>query len=210
VSYWMKKYGLVSPYKEKHAAKGGIEREKLEVLVAAGMTLAEIAHEIGRSKGAVRHWMRRYGLSTGNTRGRRQGTAVAAAKEGGRLTVTMSCSRHGDTEFLLEGRGYYRCKRCRSESVVKHRHKVKTTLVDEAGGACVVCGYARNRKALQFHHLDPVEKRLALSGQGVTLSLEVLRAEARKCVLLCANCHAEVEDGQISLALELTSQIAPN
>jgi transposase len=23
VSHWMKKYGLVSPYREKHAAKGG-------------------------------------------------------------------------------------------------------------------------------------------------------------------------------------------
>jgi transposase-like protein len=36
VSYWMKKYGLVSPYREKHAAKGGIERERLEALVESG------------------------------------------------------------------------------------------------------------------------------------------------------------------------------
>ena len=207
VSYWMKKYGLVSPYREKHAAKGGIERERLEALVSAGMTIAEVAHAVGRSKATVRHWMRRYGLRTGRARGRRPGELVRAAKDAGRLTVTMTCTRHGETEFLLEGRGYYRCKRCRSESVVRHRQKVKSILVDRAGGACLICGYSRNLKALQFHHLDPAEKRLALSGQGVTYSVEVLREEARKCVLLCANCHAEVEDGQVMLPLELTAQV---
>jgi hypothetical protein len=30
------------------------------------------------------------------------------------------------------------------------------------------------------------------------MALERLRAEARKCVLLCANCHAEVEAGMVS------------
>jgi hypothetical protein len=31
------------------------------------------------------------------------------------------------------------------------------------------------------------------------MALEKLRAEARKCILLCANCHAEVEAGLITL-----------
>ncbi len=53
--------------------------------------------------------------------------------------------------------------------------------------------------ALQFHHVDPTQKRLGLSASGVALSLETLRAEAQKCVLLCSNCHAEVEDGTASV-----------
>jgi hypothetical protein len=76
------------------------------------------------------------------------------------------------------------------------------TLVREAGGQCVICGYARNVRALEFHHLDPSTKRLALSGHGIVVSLDALRAEARKCVLLCSNCHAEVEDGAVELPLE--------
>jgi hypothetical protein len=68
-------------------------------------------------------------------------------------------------------------------------------LVEEAGGACRACGYDRHPSALQFHHLDRDGKRFALSQQGVARSLERARAEARKCVLLCANCHAEVEAG---------------
>jgi transposase-like protein len=201
ISYWVKKHGLESPYAEKHAAKGGIERGRLEELVEAGMTIAEISAEVGRSSGAVRHWMRRYGLKTSRARGERLELS-RAAQAAGRLTVTLQCRHHGETEFVLEGRGYYRCKRCRGESVVRHRQKVKAVLVQEAGGRCVICGYSRNVRALQFHHLDPERERLALSAQGVTYSFAELRAEAKKCVLLCANCHAEVEDGAVSVPLE--------
>lgn len=199
VSYWMKKHGLESPYKEKHAAKGGIERERLEELIATGASITQIATQVGRSKATVRHWLRRYGLRTR----RSQGTDfVAAAREAGLAEVVMQCPRHGETQFALEGRSYYRCKRCRAESVVRHRRKLKAALVREAGGECAVCGYSRDVRALQFHHRDPTQKRLALSGQGVTYSLEVLRAEAEKCVLLCANCHAEVEGGALAVPLE--------
>jgi transposase len=123
VSYWCKKHGLTSPYAEKHAAKGGIEREELEALVEAGMSVAEIASAVGRSKATVRHWLRRYELQTAGG-ARRQGSRERrAAKEAGRLTVNQHCPRHGQTEFILEGRGYYRCKRCRAECVVVRRSK---------------------------------------------------------------------------------------
>ncbi len=49
--------------------------------------------------------------------------------------------------------------------------------------------------ALQFHHLEPSAKSFGLSMRGLTRSIEKLREEAAKCVLLCANCHAEVEVG---------------
>jgi hypothetical protein len=165
------------------------------------MTIAEIAAEVGLSKGAVRHWLGRYGLRMKNTRGRRPGE-LRRAKDAGKLTVTIACSHHGETDFILEGRGYYRCKRCRTERVARHRRKLKAVLVEEAGGRCVICGYDRRNRALEFHHVDPAEKRLQLSSNGVTLSLDVLRAEARKCVLLCSNCHAEVEDGCVVLPVE--------
>lgn len=203
VSYWVKKYRLASSYRDKHAAKGGIERERLEKLVEAGSTIAEIAEEVGLSKGAVRHWLRVYGLRTKRARGERVKLA-RAAKAKGLLRVRMACPRHGDSDFVLEGRGYYRCVRCRAESVVRHRQKVKAVLVQEAGGQCVICGYSRHIPALEFHHLDPDLKRLGLSSQGVTYSLARLRAEAKKCVLLCANCHREVEDGLASLPLEFS------
>src|SRR5437660_6880601 len=78
ISYWMRKHGLVSPYREKHAAKGGIQRERLEELVEAGATIAEIAAEVGRSKATVRHWLRRFDLRTKNGVGTRRPGVTSA------------------------------------------------------------------------------------------------------------------------------------
>jgi hypothetical protein len=47
--------------------------------------------------------------------------------------------------------------------------------------------------ALEFHHVNPAEKAFHVSRNGVARSLA--RAETRKCVLLCSNCHMEVETG---------------
>ena len=62
-----------------------------------------------------------------------------------------------------------------------------------------MCGYDRHPAALQFHHIDPDAKRFAVGGSGATRGLAALRAEAAKCVLLCSNCHAEVEVGFAAL-----------
>jgi hypothetical protein len=120
---------------------------------------------------------------------------MRAAKDAGLLTITMVCRRHGETEFFLEGRGYYRCKRCRSEAVSRRRRKLKAILIAEAGGRCCICGYDKHPSALEFHHLDPLEKQMPLSARGIAYALDTLRAEARKCKLLCSNCHAEVKNG---------------
>ena len=195
VSYWMEKYGLEAPNREKHAAKGGISRERLEELVAAGMTIAEIAAEVGLSKTTVRHWLGRYGLKTRNKVGPRLGEEAKLAKLAGRAEMISECLTHGVTTYVLEGRGYYRCQRCRSEQIARYRRRLKEMLVAEAGGSCRLCGYDRFLGALEFHHVDPGEKRLGISANGLTLSVEAVRQEAMKCVLLCSNCHAEVEGG---------------
>ncbi len=196
VSYWMRRHGLHAVNREKYAAKGGIEREWLEALVQAGASIGEIAAEVGRSKGTVRHWLARHGLRTEPAR---RASAAREAREAGMLSVRRVCPRHGESEFVLEGRGYYRCKRCRAEGIADHRRRLKLQLVDEAGGRCRICGYRRCISALEFHHLEPADKRLGVSAGGLTLSLETLRSEISKCVLLCSNCHAEVEAGVIAL-----------
>jgi transposase-like protein len=209
VSYWVKKHGLSSPFAKKHAAKGGIERDALEGMVLAGMTLAEMASQVGLSKTTVRHWLRRYGLHTHNSQGRRAREAACAARDAGILTTEMNCARHGMTEFVLEGRGHYRCKRCRAQAVARHRRKLKAQLVQEAGGRCCICGYDRYVGALEFHHVDPAEKLHDVSRDGVTLSIERARAEAAKCVLLCSNCHAEVERGWAHLPATVAATREP-
>ncbi len=199
VGYWVKKHGLEAANRDKHAARGGIAKEDLEALIEADLSVAQIAETVGRSKATVRHWLIRYGLKTHGAVGRRPSGQAKAAKQAGLATVTMRCNRHGETDFWLDGRGYYRCKRCRSAAVARRRRKVKTILVQEAGGACCLCGYDRNMRALHFHHLEPSQKRHEINAKGVAIALDKLRVEAQKCVLLCSNCHAEVEDGMASV-----------
>lgn len=69
--------------------------------------------------------------------------------------------------------------------------------------------YDRYPGALGFHHLNPAEKRLEVNAKGIALALGTLRAEATKCVLLCANCHAEVEGGVATVPVEWLSGLGP-
>ena len=156
----------------------------------------------------MRHWLIRYGMKTQGGRGRRPVAEAVAAKQAGLANVMMQCKHHGETEFWLTGLGNYRCKRCRSAAVARRRRKVKEILVEEAGGCCCICGYRRNMRALHFHHLDPSQKRHEINAKGVAIALHKLRVEVRKCVLLCSNCHAEVEDGTAVLPAEALTPLS--
>ncbi len=116
--------------------------------------------------------------------------------------VTQICAIHGETTFAIRRDGARRCLRCHSEAVTRRRRKVKQILVDQAGGACVLCGYNRHVGALEFHHVDRSAKAFALSHGGNARSLARAQAEAAKCILLCANCHAEVGAGVATLPIQ--------
>jgi predicted transcriptional regulator len=195
VSYWLKKHGLRATHAERSAPRGGLTREQLEPLVARGASLREMADELGFSVTAVRHWLAKHDLRT-ERRVRRDLSATARAA--GRHPVDMRCRKHGLTEYRWLRSGY-RCLCCNSEAVSRRRRRVKQILVEEAGGHCRLCGYDRFAGALHFHHRDRSEKVFHLSHGGVTRSLHAARTEAAKCVLLCANCHAEVEAGVVSV-----------
>jgi hypothetical protein len=106
--------------------------------------------------------------------------------------VLKECPKHGLTEFApRKNCNRWRCKHCAVEAVSRRRRKVKRLLVDAAGGRCQRCGYDKCLAALQFHHLNSEEKSFRISAPGVK-SLQKLKEEIKKCILLCANCHAEL------------------
>jgi hypothetical protein len=202
VAYWMKKHGLEAPNREKFAAKGGFDREELTAFVDDVLTIGQIADAAGRSRTAVRYWLGQYGLKTVRARGAAADEQLRAAREKGQNTIIRDCRHHGSTVFVIDGSSRYRCRRCRADAVSRRRRRVKQMLVAEAGGCCRLCGYDRHPAALAFHHLDPTQKRFVVSAWGISLGLDRLREEARKCVLLCANCHAEVERGSAQVAID--------
>jgi hypothetical protein len=199
VGYWAAKHGLCAVNQRKHASKGHVPRDELEALVDDGASIAEIAETLGRSKAGVRHWLAKYGLKTGAGRGRRSRDGAREAREAGLTNVMLLCPHHGEVDHVREPRGYFRCRRCRQDAVVRRRRRVKEALVREAGGCCRLCGYDRCLAALHFHHLDPGAKEFGVARRGAR-SLERLRVEVRKCILLCSNCHAELESGAVSIS----------
>lgn len=193
IAYWAEKYGLQANGRERHAPRGALDREQLAELIALGLSTSQIAGVVGRAPVTVRHWLRQYGMKT-------QWSERRLASREGRAKLRLRCERHGLTTFRLQARGGYRCAKCMSDAVSRRRREIKRILVEEAGGGCALCGYGRCVSALSFHHLEPATKSFELSQRGVTRSIERARVEARKCTLLCANCHAEVEAGIATLA----------
>lgn len=61
------------------------------------------------------------------------------------------------------------------------------------GGKCSKCGYNRYYGALDLHHLDG--KDFSFGRNLCKKSEEELIKEAKKCVILCANCHRELHGG---------------
>jgi len=106
-------------------------------------------------------------------------------------TIIKECPKHGLTEHVLQSNGSYKCKECRKDAVIDIRRRNKIKLVEYKGGKCERCGYDKCIEALEFHHLNSDEKDFGVSC-GDTRSFEKLKAEADKCIMVCANCHREI------------------
>ena len=76
----------------------------------------------------------------------------------------------------------------------KNRFRKRSNYKQLAGGKCTICNYNRCLDALQFHHTDPATKLFTITdaiwGKGGYTEEEILN-EIKKCILICANCHAE-------------------
>ena len=73
------------------------------------------------------------------------------------------------------------------------------------GNKCQICGYNKCSSALEFHHLNPEEKEGIVSNSYGTIK-ESLK-EAKKCILICANCHREVHEKLIEIPEALWKEV---
>lgn len=55
VGYWVKQHGLAAVHRDRHAPKGGIDKDTLAALTDAGLSTREIAERLGLSQSTVRH-----------------------------------------------------------------------------------------------------------------------------------------------------------
>jgi transposase len=181
-------------------ARGPLEKEELARLVAEGLTVRQLATRLDRSPTTVRYWLKKHGIELSRPGPKRLHGRAGDAME----RINSTCRRHGFTTFALRSNGYYRCLRCSVEAVQRWRRNTRRRLIEEFGGACAICGFDQP-VCLEFHHLDRRTKEFGFAARGITRSYESLRAEAKKCVLLCSNCHAQVEAGILDPPVNLTA-----
>lgn len=84
----------------------------------------------------------------------------------------------------------------KNSQVAQTRRNMKKALVERKGGACERCGYNKCMDALEFHHLDPNQKEIAIGDIAKSSSnWGKIQLEVDKCILVCANCHKEIHAG---------------
>lgn len=111
--------------------------------------------------------------------------------------IVKECKIHGLSKHRLRTEGNsYRCRKCIAKGVVKRRRKLKMMAIKYLGGKCCKCGYKKCIAALEFHHLDPSKKEFSLSARGMTRAWKIVKKELDKCILVCSNCHREIEYGE--------------
>jgi hypothetical protein len=78
-------------------------------------------------------------------------------------------------------------------------------LIGLQGACCEMCGYSRNFSALEFHHTDPQTKEFQLDLRSLSNRKWVrILEEAKKCILVCSNCHKEIHNPECTIALGMS------
>jgi len=85
----------------------------------------------------------------------------------------------------------------KNEKQNQNRFRKRTKYKQLLGGKCNLCGYSKSLNALHFHHINPENKRFnitdAIWGAG-KFNQNDIELEIKKCILVCANCHAELHE----------------
>ena len=78
----------------------------------------------------------------------------------------------------------------RKEYNKKYRRYNKNLMHTLKVNGCAICGYDKCDGALDFHHVNPKDKKFLIN--YTALSKKDNTEELNKCILLCANCHREI------------------
>lgn len=183
-----------------------MERNILETLINNGFSQRKIAAELGVGQTSVKYWIKKHGLKTQHT-DREMSSFEEITERGSRCCTKCKIEKPISEFYISRGKSRTRyagiCKECQRLTMrrVLRDGSIKHELADKLGGKCIICGYDRCLRALDFHHRDPHEKEYTMSDlvSWGKLNKERAELELSKCVLLCANCHREIHAGLVQL-----------
>lgn len=110
---------------------------------------------------------------------------------------TKFCSRVCKNRF--SNSWHHTSKRQKEKGVDK---KIQLILMMLGEIKCEMCNYNKNLSCLSFHHKDPSLKEFSLDQRSCSmLSMSRLTEEAKKCQVLCHNCHCELHHPQHNMKM---------
>ncbi len=164
--------------------KNFIDETLLKSLVEEGLSQRGLAKKLKVNVNTIKKYLKRYGLKT---------NYVAEENE----KHKCDCGNTIDDKNFY-GRVKTKCSSCSNQISIGRMASYKKDKVNYLGGKCVCCGYNKYIGNLAFHHLDPSQKDPNYKIHK-TRTLESVKEELNKCVLVCHNCHGEIHAGLINL-----------
>jgi len=144
--------------------------EYLREKYPTNISLKEISSKLNRSIKAIKHKAAREELS-------RLKTPINKPKD------KKHRKKYDKRYYLKNKKKIYKKKRDRIRNY-------KIELLSGLGGKCVNCGYKKCPASLDFHHKGDKESEVMVLLKNY--SKEKALKEAKKCIVLCANCHREL------------------
>lgn len=155
--------------------KYNILKKDLKKLILENKTEKEIASIYNCSPSIVEYYKKKYSLQTSDLK---PDDAKNRLKD--KILECKICNKKSNIKT---------CSTCKS--MIAQIAK-KELLVDMFGGCCQNCGYSKCLAGLDFHHIDPNSKTFDISRNYLNRSIDEIILEAKKCIILCSNCHREL------------------
>ena len=177
-----------------------INLDKLKQLVTENKSTHQIAKELEMSPTNVRRWLKILGLKTHSEWKMHRMNHAEEIKTGFKTCSNCKIKKKLSEFYIYKsGRPHSWCYQCSDESSTRLIRERKERCIEYKGGKCIVCGYNKYIGSMTFHHLDPSVKNYNIA-KLKSYTLEELKPELDKCVLLCLNCHGETHSGLIDIS----------
>jgi hypothetical protein len=100
------------------------------------------------------------------------------------------------------------CKYCHNQRSTLRMRQIKKQCFKYKGGKCEHCNYDKYIGAIEFHHIDPLQKDFAIAKNQKNFGMSH-KKELDKCLCLCSNCH-KIEHARLIKSQDIVEKDTAN